>query len=50
MDELEIEIECLIGFGNIWWIMGEYKFVCFIYELVVKVVNNICIDWLEGKV
>lgn len=49
VDEPEIEIECLIGLGNIWRITGEYKLACSTHELAVKVANNTRIDWLEGK-
>ncbi|WGV98459.1 hypothetical protein QF117_00370 [Vibrio sp. YMD68] len=49
VDEVEIQIECLIGLGNVWRITHEYKLACSTHELAVKVANNMRIDWLEGK-
>lgn len=49
VDELEIQIECLIGLGNIWRITHEYKLARSTHQLAVKVANNSRIGWLEGK-
>ncbi|MGF1754641.1 hypothetical protein L4C33_13700 [Vibrio makurazakiensis] len=49
VDEVEIQIECLIGLGNIWRITHEYKLACSTHRLAVKVANNTRINWLEGK-
>ena len=49
VDEVEIQIECLIGLGNVWRITNEYKLATSTHELAVKVANNMRIDWLEGK-
>ncbi|MCK6264301.1 hypothetical protein KP803_13555 [Vibrio sp. ZSDE26] len=49
VEEVEIQIECLIGLGNVWRITNEYKLACSTHELAVKVANNMRIDWLEGK-
>ncbi|MGF1696985.1 hypothetical protein L4C54_15060 [Vibrio lamellibrachiae] len=49
VDEVEIQIECLIGLGNVWRITNEYKLACSTHELAVKVANNMRVDWLEGK-
>lgn len=49
IDNPTVEIECLIGLGNIWRITGEYKLACSTHELAVKVANNYRISWLEGK-
>ncbi|WP_295891898.1 hypothetical protein [uncultured Vibrio sp.] len=49
VDEVEIQIECLIGLGNVWRITNEYKLASSTHELAVKVANNMRIDWLEGK-
>lgn len=49
VDEIEIQIECLIGLGNVWRITNEYKLACSTHELAVKVANNARIGWLEGK-
>ena len=49
VDEIEIQIECLIGLGNIWRITHEYKLACSTHQLAVKVANNSRIGWLEGK-
>ncbi|MGF1745334.1 hypothetical protein [Vibrio minamisatsumaniensis] len=48
-DDIEIQIECLIGLGNIWRITHEYKLACSTHQLAVKVANISRIGWLEGK-
>ncbi|MDG3086137.1 hypothetical protein P7F88_08505 [Vibrio hannami] len=47
--ETEIEIECLIGLGNVWRITEEHKLALSTHELAVQVANNARVDWLEGK-
>ncbi|MDL5027633.1 hypothetical protein QR676_10370 [Vibrio sp. TMPB1044] len=49
VDEVEIQIECLIGLGNIWRMTHEYKLARSTHQLAVKVANNSRIGWLEGK-
>ncbi|MCW8335914.1 hypothetical protein [Vibrio paucivorans] len=49
VDEVEIQIESLIGLGNVWRITNEYKLASSTHELAVQVANNMRIDWLEGK-
>ncbi|WP_394246313.1 hypothetical protein [Vibrio profundi] len=49
VEEVEIQIECLVGLGNIWRITHEYKLACSTHRLAVKVANNTRINWLEGK-
>lgn len=49
IDEPEIEIECLIGLGNIWRITNEHQLACTTHQLAIKVANNTRIEWLEGK-
>jgi len=49
VDEVEIQIEALIGLGNVWRITTDYKLAAATHELAVKVANNARIDWLEGK-
>ncbi|MBF4332913.1 hypothetical protein EAY29_22050, partial [Vibrio anguillarum] len=49
VDEVEIQIESLIGLGNVWRITNEYQLSCSTHELAVKVANNSRIHWLEGK-
>lgn len=49
VDEVDIQIECLIGLGNVWRITNEYQLSCSTHELAVKVANNARIHWLEGK-
>jgi tetratricopeptide (TPR) repeat protein len=48
-DEVEIEIECLLGLGNIWRANHEYKLACSTHELAVKVANNTRLARLEGR-
>jgi tetratricopeptide (TPR) repeat protein len=49
VDEIEIQIECLIGLGNVWRITHEYQLAKTTHELAVTVANNTRIGWLEGK-
>jgi len=47
--ESTIEIESLIGLGNVWRITDDIQLAKSTHELAVKVANNARIDWLEGK-
>lgn len=47
--ETDIEIECLIGLGNVWRISHEYKLAMSTHTLAVNVANNARINRLEGK-
>ncbi|WP_070969168.1 tetratricopeptide repeat protein [Vibrio sonorensis] len=49
VDEIEFQIESLIGLGNVWRITNEYQLARTTHELAVKVANNTRISWLEGK-
>ncbi|WP_260260412.1 hypothetical protein [Vibrio intestinalis] len=49
VDQVEFQIEALIGLGNVWRITDEYNLALTTHELAVKVANNKRIDWLEGK-
>ncbi|WP_391091731.1 hypothetical protein [Vibrio sp. NH-UV-68] len=49
IDETEIQLEALIGLGNVWRITNEYHLAKTTHELAVKVANNARIGWLEGK-
>ncbi|GAB2646799.1 hypothetical protein GCM10026988_13450 [Vibrio panuliri] len=49
VDDAEIQIESLIGLGNIWRVLREYAPAKETHELAVKVANNRRIEWLEGK-
>ncbi|GAK86293.1 hypothetical protein JCM19238_3883 [Vibrio ponticus] len=49
VDQVEIQIESLIGLGNVWRVLREYELAQNTHELAVKVANNMRIDWLEGK-
>ncbi|MFM2587928.1 hypothetical protein [Vibrio sp. TBV020] len=49
VDEVEIQLEALIGLGNVWRITHEYQLAKSTHELAVKVANNARIQWLEGK-
>ncbi|POB65780.1 hypothetical protein CRN59_34710, partial [Vibrio vulnificus] len=40
IDETEIQIEALIGLGNVWRITNDYKLAASTHELAVKVANN----------
>lgn len=47
--ETIIEIESLIGLGNVWRVTNEHKLAMSTHSLAVNVANNARIDWLEGK-
>ena len=47
--ETVIEIESLIGLGNVWRKTNEHKLAMSTHTLAVNVANNARIDWLEGK-
>lgn len=49
VDEVEIQLESLIGLGNVWRITHEYQLAKSTHELAVIVANNARINWLEGK-
>ncbi|KII76261.1 tetratricopeptide repeat protein [Vibrio renipiscarius] len=49
VDQVETQIESLIGLGNVWRALGEYELAQSTHELAVKVSNSMCIPWLEGK-
>ncbi|KGY10092.1 MULTISPECIES: hypothetical protein [Vibrio] len=49
VDETEIQLEALIGLGNVWRITNEYQLAKTTHELAVTVANNARISWLEGK-
>ncbi|EEX94389.1 hypothetical protein VIOR3934_19580 [Vibrio orientalis CIP 102891 = ATCC 33934] len=49
VDEVEVQLEALIGLGNVWRITHEYQLAKSTHELAVKVANNARIQWLEGK-
>ncbi|WP_394126403.1 hypothetical protein [Vibrio hepatarius] len=49
VDEVEVQLEALIGLGNVWRITHEYQLAKSTHELAVKVANNARIPWLEGK-
>ncbi len=49
VDNIDIQIESLIGLGNVWRITNEYQLAASTHELAVKVANNVRIAWLEGK-
>ena len=49
VDNIEIQLESLIGLGNVWRITNEHKLAASTHELAVKVANNLRISCLEGK-
>lgn len=49
VDEVEVQLEALIGLGNVWRITHEYTLAKSTHELAVKVANRARINWLEGK-
>ncbi|KJY84526.1 hypothetical protein TW81_03080 [Vibrio galatheae] len=49
VDEIEVQLESLIGLGNVWRITHEYQLAKSTHELAVIVANNARIEWLEGK-
>ncbi len=48
-DVVEIEIESLLGLGNIWRANHEYQLACSTHELAVKVSNSVRLSHLEGR-
>ncbi len=48
-DQIEIQIESLIGLGNVWRVTDELSLARSTHELAVTVANNARINWLEGK-
>lgn len=49
VEETCIQIEALIGLGNVWRITHEYHLAKSTHELSVIVANHHRIKWLEGK-
>lgn len=49
VEEVEVQLEALIGLGNVWRITHEYHLARTTHELAVKVANSARIYWLEGK-
>ncbi len=49
VDEVDVQLEALIGLGNIWRITHEYTLAKSTHELAVKVANRARVNWLEGK-
>lgn len=49
VDETTIEIESLIGLGNVWRATQQHQLAMSTHALAVHVSNNARIDWLEGK-
>ncbi|MEL7292435.1 MAG: hypothetical protein AAGJ78_03355 [Pseudomonadota bacterium] len=49
VDEEEVQLEALIGLGNVWRITHEYDLARTTHELAVTVANSARIGWLEGK-
>jgi len=49
VDATEIQIESLIGLGNIWRITKQYDLASSTHQLAAKVAHNEHITWLEGK-
>lgn len=49
VDEVEVQLEALIGLGNVWRITHEYTLAKSTHELAVKVANRARVNWLEGK-
>ena len=47
--ETKIQIEALIGLGNIWRITRDYELAKSTHELAAIVANHNRINWLEGK-
>ena len=48
-EDVEIEIESLLGLGNIWRSNHEYQLACSTHELAVKVANSVRSALLEGR-
>ncbi len=49
VDEVDTQLECLIGLGNVWRITNEYKLAASTHELAVQVANSVRMGALEGK-
>ncbi|WP_246225515.1 hypothetical protein [Vibrio agarilyticus] len=49
VEETEIQIESLLGLGNVWRMTQEYALAASTHELAVSVANTLRIEWLEGK-
>ncbi|KGY14147.1 TPR repeats containing protein [Vibrio tubiashii] len=49
VDEIEIQLEALIGLGNVWRMTHEYNLAKTTHELAVIVANNARVNLLEGK-
>ncbi|MCA0934339.1 hypothetical protein LCL85_02005 [Vibrio alginolyticus] len=49
VDNIDIQIESLIGLGNVWRITNDHQLAASTHELAVKVANNVRIARLEGK-
>ncbi len=49
VDNIEIQLESLIGLGNVWRITNQHKLATSTHQLAVKVANNVRISWMEGK-
>ncbi len=49
VDNIETQIESLIGLGNVWRITHEHQLAASALELAVKMANRSRIYWLEGK-
>ncbi|NOI14368.1 hypothetical protein [Vibrio hepatarius] len=49
VDEVEFQVEALIGLGNIWRITNDYELAKSTHELAMIVANHTRINWLEGK-
>mgnify|MGYP001240477379 FL=1 len=47
--ETVIEIECLIGLGDVWRVTQQHKLAMSTHSLAVNYANSARIDWLEGK-
>lgn len=48
-EQVEIEIECLLGLGNIWRANHEYQLACSTHALAVKVANSMRLARLEAR-
>jgi tetratricopeptide (TPR) repeat protein len=48
-NNIEVQLESLIGLGNVWRITNQHKLATSTHELAVKVANNVRISSLEGK-
>ena len=47
--DVEIQVECLIGLGNVWRITEEFQLAKSTHELAVTVANNMRLESQEGK-